>query len=78
MHLIYEIYVDESFLKQSYNVYIVDYYDYISTSVCLICCKCCVYCNGPNLTAVVGRIRDRNLVVRLFKHRRKPGTEIVL
>ncbi len=51
--------MSESFLKQSYNVYIVDYYSYyISTSVCLICCKCCLYSNGPNITAVVELIRD--------------------
>lgn len=68
MHLIYKVYVDESFSKQSYNVYIVDYYsNYISTSVCLICCKCCLYCNGPNIAAVVELIRDRDLFVQLFR-----------
>lgn len=53
------------FLKQSYNVYIVDY-SYISTRVSLICCKCCLYCNGPNITAVVELIRDWNLFVQLL------------
>lgn len=53
------------FLKQSYNVYIVDY-SYISTCVCLICCKCCLYCNGPNIAAVVELIRDGNLFVQLL------------
>lgn len=69
------------FMKQSYNVYIVDYYsNYISTSVCLICCKCCLYCNGPNIPAVVELIRDWNLFVQLFstEENNRGNRELVL
>lgn len=54
-------------MKQSVNVYIVDYYsNYISASVCLIRCKCCLCCNGLNITGAVDLIRALDLFVQFI------------